>query len=356
MIENLKIRPYQEGDEKGILTLMNAVYGQWHGLNYWRWKYKENPLGFFPNWIWMAESNGKIVGHYTVIPVRMKIGNKYILAAQSVDTATHPDYRRQGIFENLAKNVYAEAYRDGVRLIYGFANSPRRVTSEAGASYEGLHKKLEWTHLCFMTRMLKGLGYSKPTGSGIVTRMGAALLRFVTKTPSLGGTEDIEIEKIDKFDNGIDLFWEKVSRGGQVMTKRDSAYLNWRINDADSEYVIIEAKKGGEVQGYVILKLDREMGTGAIVDLLALPNRQEVVISLILRSLDFFAEQNVLYLRCWMMKSNHYHKLLKRLGWVDTPTKMGLLFRMNSEKAQQHEGILGDVNNWYITWLDSDHV
>lgn len=356
MIENLKIRPYQEGDENGILPLMKAVYGQWHGLDYWQWKYKENPLGFFPNWIWIAESNGKIVGHYTVIPVKMKIGNRDILAAQSVDTATHPDYRRQGIFENLAKNVYAEAYRDGVRLIYGFANLPRRVTSESGASYEGLHKKLGWTHLCFMTRMLKGLGYSKPTESGVTARIGAAVVELVTRARSAESTEHNAIDQRDRFDRHIDLFWERASKTANVMIKRDSAYLNWRINDPDSEYVIFEARKGKEVQGYVILKIEKEVRTGIVVDLLALPSHQDVVLSLILRSSDFFADQNIPYLRCWIIRTHFYHRLLKRLGCIDTPTRVGLVFRTNLQQKTQYEDILRESNNWFMTWFDSDHV
>lgn len=53
--------------------------------------YKENPAG--EGVIWLAEHNGKIVGHSAAIPIIMKIDCKTVAAFQSIDTMTHPGYR-----------------------------------------------------------------------------------------------------------------------------------------------------------------------------------------------------------------------------------------------------------------------
>ena len=111
------IRPYIDGDEERIFELYQAVYPEqeydmkrW--MMNWRWMHKDNPAGVSK--IWLAEHGSKIVGHSAIIPVVMKIGTEVITGFQSVDTMTHPDYRRQGIYETLAKNVYAEFEKEGV--------------------------------------------------------------------------------------------------------------------------------------------------------------------------------------------------------------------------------------------------
>lgn len=42
--------------------------------------------------------------HYACTPVKLRWDNHSILGVQSVDTATHPDYRRKGVFVKLATN------------------------------------------------------------------------------------------------------------------------------------------------------------------------------------------------------------------------------------------------------------
>ena len=105
MGQKWSMRAYREGDEDGILELWKATYPEkeydregW--LRWWHWMYKENPAG--PGRIWLAEYDGKIVGQYPIIPVLMKIGARIVTAFQSINLMTHPDHRRQGIYESLS--------------------------------------------------------------------------------------------------------------------------------------------------------------------------------------------------------------------------------------------------------------
>src|ERR1035437_2945196 len=125
MEQNYIIRAYKDGDEYGIFELRKAVYpdnlyDQEKWLRWWRWMYKENPTG--NGWIWLADDKGKIVGQAAIIPVLMKIGTKLVDGFQSIDTMTHPNYRHQGIYNNLALKAYAEASNDNVHIGYGFSN------------------------------------------------------------------------------------------------------------------------------------------------------------------------------------------------------------------------------------------
>lgn len=72
------VREYREGDEKGILQLTEAIYGevpdkeQW--MRWWNWRFRDGPSG--APVIWLAESNGKLVGQYLVTSVKMKVGSE----------------------------------------------------------------------------------------------------------------------------------------------------------------------------------------------------------------------------------------------------------------------------------------
>jgi len=104
-------RAYRDGDEEAISELESAVYGELQDKDQWRrwwhWMYKDNPGG--TGLIWLAEDAVKLVGHYPLIPVRLKLGNQIVKASQNLDQMTHPDYRHQGIATNLGRQTLNEA-------------------------------------------------------------------------------------------------------------------------------------------------------------------------------------------------------------------------------------------------------
>ena len=70
----------------------------------------------------LAIHQNKIAAFYGVIPCLVILEGKEILAAQSADTMTHPDYRGQGLFVTLARKTYELARNSGIRLLFGFPN------------------------------------------------------------------------------------------------------------------------------------------------------------------------------------------------------------------------------------------
>ena len=75
MTKEWSIRPYEEGDEKGIYKLWKIVYSEsesdWdRWMKWWHWLYMENPAG--TGLIQIAEVDGEVVGHAAHIPVMMK--------------------------------------------------------------------------------------------------------------------------------------------------------------------------------------------------------------------------------------------------------------------------------------------
>ena len=89
--------------------------------------------------IWLAidpTSENKIVGQYVVIPIRVLLRGEEKMGSLSLNTLTHPKYRRMGIFTTLANLTYKKCKNENIVLTYGFPNQN---------SYSGFIKKLGFT-------------------------------------------------------------------------------------------------------------------------------------------------------------------------------------------------------------------
>lgn len=70
---------------------------------WWDWKYLRNPFGEPRGWY--TECNDEIVGLRLLIPNRFRMGDDIYTGYQLVDTATHPDHGRKGIFSAMTKKA-----------------------------------------------------------------------------------------------------------------------------------------------------------------------------------------------------------------------------------------------------------
>lgn len=110
------------------------------------WLYCKNPKGHpvgFDAW-----AGQRLVAHYVCIPISVALGGEYIEALLSLNTATAPDYRGQGLFAQLAELTYQEGQKRGFRLVVGVANAQ---------STPGFLKKLGFT-LIAPLEALVGIG------------------------------------------------------------------------------------------------------------------------------------------------------------------------------------------------------
>jgi len=93
---------------------------------------------------------GAPVAYYGIIPCRVTVNGKILLAAQSADTMTHPRAQKRGLFVLLAKATFALAKEKGIQFVFGFPNQN---------SFGGL-VKLGWK---FTSKKLKSFRIGVPT-------------------------------------------------------------------------------------------------------------------------------------------------------------------------------------------------
>lgn len=308
------LRPYRDGDEVALRQLHYAVVGEKHRehwLKWWHWQFNENPAG--KPIYWVAEIGDKLVGQYTIIPVKLKVGNEIIIGYQSVDTMTHPDYRHRGIFVNLATKTYEVAGNNAV--IYGFPNQ---------YSYLGFIKKLGWFEVGTIDAMVKPLWFpnTKKTDSEITTT------------------------EILSFDNRINDFWADVSNDHETMVVRDKEYLNWRyVTVPDVNFRIYLAEKGEKILGYIVVKCEYQyrLNIGRIFDLVV---RQEPVgQALIQKAIEYFKSQRAILALYRLIAPENYHRMLRKSGFMTLPLmnkKAHFIVRPNTTKR------------WFVQTGDAD--
>jgi hypothetical protein len=126
-IENAELFEY--GRE--ILELFKVCFEKNLETSLWNWAYLGNPTGV-PK-ISLALDSNKVVGHYAMIPLPFVEGKMKNIGYLSMTTMVHPNYRKFGLFTELAEATYSMA--DNHSFVFGFPNSN---------SAPGFKKRLAW--------------------------------------------------------------------------------------------------------------------------------------------------------------------------------------------------------------------
>ncbi len=137
-----------------VSTLLLSAFGEIQHLDppYLDWCYRQNPAGVAVGR--NAWDGGRLAAHYVTVPLRAHVFGRQSRGVLSLHTATHPDYRGQGMFTRLAEATYADAAAQGYEFVVGVANA---------SSTPGFVTKLGF-QLVRPLDVRIGLGAPAPTG------------------------------------------------------------------------------------------------------------------------------------------------------------------------------------------------
>jgi len=317
----MQVREYLPGDEQEVLALFAIVFGRQLDLKFWNWRMVENPFG--SGIIRLMFDNGKLVGHYAVMPIRLWARGNTIKAALSMTTMTHPEYTGRGVFKELASEVYRCCEVEGIEVVFGFPNEN---------SYYGFTHKLGW----------RGFGAVK----GWVRQGGA-------QRPVQHEFECREVSTCDEI--GCDL-WSKVRETDRIMVPRTAEYLNWRyFGKPGNEYtVFVYNDRKGSARGLIVLKAfeGEDSTTGHIVDIVA-PHQPEIQRALLAKAVDFFAELGITNISCWIPSNSSIASQLQAAGYSEKEWQTFFGVKMLDD-AYNEASFVSDPNSWWFTMGDSD--
>lgn len=123
----LTVCAYDTNASSQILDLLQTTLGNSGAVrktaDFWQWKHHANPFGAsYGLYIW-DEAEQSVAGLRVLMRWvwRDKAG-KALQAVRAVDTATHPDYQRQGIFSRLTNQAIIDLSTEGVACIFNTPN------------------------------------------------------------------------------------------------------------------------------------------------------------------------------------------------------------------------------------------
>ncbi|MFH1231428.1 MAG: GNAT family N-acetyltransferase [Planctomycetota bacterium] len=353
---NWNARPYTKNDLPKYLKLTLSEHGEKADISdalYIKWLYEQNPAGEVN--MWLAESDNKIVGSYSTIPVNLLVDGEEILGSQSLNTLTHKDYRGKKIFITLAELSYQNGFKDrGITLIYGLPNRN---------SYHGFLKYLNFTDIGNIPLLIKinNLGnllkrQSRFIPSWFFNLAGKCLFRRQRLSYD---RKHLKIERILSFDDRFDCLWEVNKRLFKNIIIRSKKYLNWRYTDnPNRKYAIFSITDlMDNLKGFVVCKTAyiRGIKTGLIGDLFVEENDRQIASLLIKKAEEYLYEQNSDILGMLMFKHAPFYNTFIENNFIKYPSLFNsksfpVIVRSMDKKLYP----IANPEKWYLTMGDFD--
>jgi len=329
----------------------------------WYWKFTDkNPAGH--SFIWVAEHEDQLVGHFAAVPFRLKVFDEELTASHTIGALVDKKFQKKGLLKFVGGRLMEELVQNNIPYTWGFPNKLAHKFENECLGYKDLINFDEW-------KIKK---------------------ENIKKSPL-----NPCIRQVTEFDEQFDRLWENCSPGYEVAIVRKREYLNWRyLQRPDWEYfpfayyekaaarpaqegpsghpsASLLGRRGfssspGEarimrsyhekevLKGYVVLKLYREAETrrGHIIDIFAGRNDESTLSGLIDAGLNFFIEKAVDEVMVWFWGNPLIEDLFLREGFSREKIDRPLILRINKEHKYQEQ--IMDSSHWYFTMGDSTEI
>jgi hypothetical protein len=248
MDTNIVTTPYTFKDIDDILELINITLegksSVHHSKAFWNWKHHKNPFGVSYGFCAIEKKMKGVVGFRMLLRWQFKTREGYVIqAVRAVDTVTHPDYRRRGIFTFLNKKALGHMRQNNIELEF---NLPNKSTLPGCV-------KLGWKIAGSYSFQLKQLSDDKKSKK---------LIHNNVVRPKWNDFAHENINKCKEYisKNRYNVSrvvnqWEKIRKPVGDRTPRDMRYLKWRYGDCpELDYGIYVLANSRVIEGLAIMR------------------------------------------------------------------------------------------------------
>jgi GNAT superfamily N-acetyltransferase len=267
---------------------------------------------------------------------------------------THPDFRKQGIFLTLAREVYRQTRLIGVQLVYGFPNDN---------SFHGFVTDLDFIVLENIVAMTRPLSIErvvreKTNVPSVATVLGGPLQgMFNTLCSRKPRDAAIRIEPAPRFPETVTALFNAHARKFANLVIRDYRYLSWRYDrHPRHSYEILLGYRGEKLAGYCVSGATDRKGLriGLIVDIFADPADRALATALVAAALEVMERKGMHLASCLLFSKSPFRAVLRRLGFVFPMRRFPFIVRVNAD-APAPDALAND-SAWHITFGDGDFV
>lgn len=373
MAKKAKVRPYEEGDARGVGELRARAFPYlpevrefsfYEGVYDWLGTHPLAPE--ISRWV-AATEDGEIVGHLAATPLYYRVNGRRVVAHSPGDYMGHPDY---GFHALMLMRKFFSATENCVSL--DMVPEVIGVQSKFGAVDAGqlryAAKLLNVSRLPMPSRVERLLnpengdspnGHPSPEGmeqppepegyqpprprapipgpvKGLLNG-GLRLMDGVLGGAFAGGPK---VEPVGHFDESFDAFFEKVAAGVSCTVEKDAAFLRWRYGPGSpqSPVVVLTVREAGGLAGYAVVRTVSGGQDGYVLDLVSLPGRRDVARALLRESVRLLREEGAHIIRYRFTDSPTGPRSadLLKLGFFDRNDRRNTLMTKFADEAQ-HE-------------------
>lgn len=325
------IKRIDADDFSVLIPLMEDCFGMDVNVDYFRWKYTENPAGSFIGFIAtdtfsneIDTGNKEVGAYYGVIPQVFEVDGKTRTIYQSCDTMTHSKHRRRGLFKKLAMHCYEQLEDEGKLFVIGFGG---------GQSTPGF-LKFGWKAI-FEFRY-----YFKPA---IMCRFGRI---------NQEDRENVEVLKVlDAIENGLDLSRPNIAARAKGI--RSEARIKWRFRNPTHQYLVLRLKT--DEKSYLAFYVQ---GEKLVIFDFSFSNKENG--NILLKFLNSqVAEKGFQGIISFCQENGEDATTLQSYGYISNPFRFGplservpFIFYAESEELERFLS----PSDWQVTTYDHDSL
>lgn len=345
-----RIRPYRPGDETSILDLYRVVFKLDMTLDEWRWYYRGGPTGRGPvAVIVVAESEGRIIGHYAVQPRPFCLDGRRVTAGLVMGSMVAPEFRNITTFIEMAKAAYALCREQQIGFLYAFPNDNVWLVRQRMLDWQALPRLHA---LCAAPADIRVPEVAVPD----VVASGAAVPNGAVSGVAAPETAVPEVERLRPGEPFLAADWLEACPDQGIRAVCSPDWLTWRLLERPGvEYYLYTARSGDHLQGYIALKRYQVADgrvDGHIVAFRVRPGEEHTTGALLLaRARRHFEETGAGRVTLWLLPRSPLHSLIVRAGM--TPEQPGKNFGYLSLDDTLNPA-LAPPDRWDVTMSDSD--
>jgi len=337
----------REEDDEELFRLYRDVFG--HEMTEasrrrWAWQYRENPRSDGPPEIWVAREDGRILGQYASMPVRLWWADREVHASWGMDVFLREESRGQGVgallFDTWSRSV-------DVALGLGLSSSSYGLFQKLGYRDVGpvpFYRKI----LDPVAVLARRVGRAAAAVGGPL--LGAALRSLNPEAPARHA--GVAVRPATGFGPDYDRLWERVCASYAMCVRRDAAYLEWKYGRCPHHrYARWEARRGEQLVGFAVSRQGdyRGLRLGWIMDVFTDASDRAAREALLCAVLADFRQAGVARAQAFSLHAGLGGDLMRR-GFSRGPSPMQFC-------VQSHVGgdeVLADPGRWHVVFGDSD--
>jgi hypothetical protein len=251
--------------------------------------------------------SGKVIGHYTNIPIQLEYKQTTFNSMLCTDMATDIQFRGQGIISALSKRVYDDVRRNEYDMSFGYSNS------------EGVQMDL----------------HSLSYGYSVVGR-------FVTYVKVILTAKKTEITFALR--DSFDLI-DTLPASNFIRIHKNREYLQWRYSDKPgNDFKIYQVNLSNKKIGYIVLRF--KPNVCYVFDILV----DDIHFSMILSALEEFAlSKNYRILLLHVCDNSYWMKLLYKFGYIRQrlfSKERYLTLKIHNQRVDKE--LFSRSENWFL--------